>query len=75
MNSRLHIFINHLRKVKIVFVTPPSSKEILISRLNKRGHKRIKNPEQTPGFVEKNWHVTYLYKVALQENSIDVIYI
>jgi hypothetical protein len=67
----VEIFETHLEDKKIVFVAAPP-KEILISRLLTRGHKRVRTSHDAEAFVERNLGIAAYYKRILVDSGFDV---
>lgn len=75
--SEIYCFVNlfhqHLVQKSIIFIeTPP--KEILMERLMKRGHKRIRSEKDVEAFVEKNIRIAMQYKEVLCTTGLDVTF-
>lgn len=69
----VNLFHQHLVQKSIIFIeTPP--KEILMERLMKRGHKRIRSEKDIEAFVEKNIRIARQYKEVLCTTGLDVTF-
>jgi broad-specificity NMP kinase len=74
IDNFVKLFETHLKHIHILFVEAPPNK-MLVKRLMKRGHKRVKTSEMVETFIRHNLKIANAYKEILCKNTIDVTYI
>jgi hypothetical protein len=71
VDTFIRLFRRQLDKVTIVFITTPM-KEVLMKRIATRGHKRVRQTNDTEGFVNKNIRIAEYYKKRLSMAGFDI---